>query len=327
MASSAGNGEALKSLRQRVDLVFHNLRLLQRHVRCRRGNLHQPQEARSEGRLVDLHRGIESRRQQIARHMLLHETVIRHIRIERADHVVAITPGLRDRVIAHIAARLAKAHQVQPVCGPVLAKLRALEKAVDEGFSLRLSRRALGHISNKTLHLLLRRRQAHQREFQPAQQGGRRCRCGGFQAFLLHLRHEKAVHRVSRQLRHRWLVDWLPGPVRTTLGQFGLPFFGGSGLSARRILGQPRQPHAHPAREICDHTIGQLVSSFRHLQVRILMADGLQQQTLVRRTRIHQRTALPAFLKPTAIVQPQAALGLLRAVAFVAMHHQHRPDA
>ena len=132
---------------------------------------------------------------------------------------------------------------------------------------------------------------------------------------------------MRRQLRHRWLVDWLPSPVSATFRQFGLPFFGGSGLRTRRILRQTRQAHAHPAREIGDHTIGQLVGPFRHLQVRILMADCLQQQALVRRTRIHQRTTLAALFKTTAKVQPQAALGLLRAVAFVAVHHQHRPDA
>ena len=54
------------------------------------------------------------------------------------------------------------------------------------------------------------------------------------------------------------------------------------------------------------------------------MADRLEQEALFGHAEIDERAAFPTLRKTTAVVQPQASLGLIRAVAFVTVHHQHR---
>ena len=56
--------------------------------------------------------------------LLLHEPVIRHVRIERLDHIVAIPPRGGPVIIGLISVGLRVAHQVQPVPRPPLAVTR-----------------------------------------------------------------------------------------------------------------------------------------------------------------------------------------------------------
>ena len=59
--------------------------------------------------------------EQIAGHLLAHELVIWLVVVERLDHVVAILPGQRCRIVGGLAGGVGVADHVEPVPAPALA--------------------------------------------------------------------------------------------------------------------------------------------------------------------------------------------------------------
>ena len=132
------------------------------------------QKPRAEDRLVEALRRVEARLlQQIAGDVFRDELVVGHVGVEGADDVIAVLVGVGDGVVELVAARLAVAHQVEPVPRPALAELRRRQQPIDH---LLVGVRRL--VLDEGVDLLRRRRQADQVEGHAAQQsalvGGRR---------------------------------------------------------------------------------------------------------------------------------------------------------
>ena len=108
------------------------------------------------------------RQQHVAGELLLHEPRVRLVLVERADHVIAIGPGVAPRLVLVVAVRFAVVDHVQPVPPPALAVARRGQQPVHQ--LLVGVRRAVG---DEGLDLFRRRRQAVQVEGEPADQGGR----------------------------------------------------------------------------------------------------------------------------------------------------------
>ncbi len=70
--------------------------------------------------------------EHVAGDLLLHEPGVRLVRVERADDVVAVRPGVRPRLVLVVAVRLAVVDHVEPVPRPPLAVLRRREQLVDQ---------------------------------------------------------------------------------------------------------------------------------------------------------------------------------------------------
>ena len=62
--------------------------------------------------------------------MFLHKTIVRHIVIEGADHVIAIAPHFLIHEIKFMPKRLRVAHQVEPMAAPAFAEVRGGEQFV-----------------------------------------------------------------------------------------------------------------------------------------------------------------------------------------------------
>src|SRR5262249_44511342 len=62
------------------------------------------------------------------------EAVVRHVRVDRVDHPIAIPPGVADRAVPLQAAGLTIANEVEPVASPALAVARIAEQTIDEFF-------------------------------------------------------------------------------------------------------------------------------------------------------------------------------------------------
>ena len=74
------------------------------------------------------------REQHVARDLLLNESRIRLVLIERANHVVAIRPRVRPRLVLVVSVRIAVVDDVQPVPRPPLPVAWGSEQTVDQFF-------------------------------------------------------------------------------------------------------------------------------------------------------------------------------------------------
>ena len=70
--------------------------------------------------------------QHVAGDLLLHEPRVGLVGVERADHVVAVRPGVEPRPILIVAVRLGEVGHVQPVPRPALAVARRRQQPIDQ---------------------------------------------------------------------------------------------------------------------------------------------------------------------------------------------------
>ena len=134
----------------------------------------------------------------VAGELVRQELVVRHVRVERVDHPVAVAPGGGLLAVPLVAVRLRVADKVEPVPAPALAVVRRREQAVDEALP------GVGAlILLEGLDLLQGRRQPGQvvgcaPDQCPAVGGGRR-----FEAGRLDSGEQEVVDRVERPVRVR----------------------------------------------------------------------------------------------------------------------------
>ena len=117
----------------------------------------------------------------VAGDLLLEEHVVRLVLVERADHVIAVAPGVGTVEVVLEAVGIGVARDIQPVAAPALAIVRRGQQPVDE--ALPAASRA---VVEKFGGLGGRGRQADQIEISAADQ---RCRVGfgrRFESALLH---------------------------------------------------------------------------------------------------------------------------------------------
>src|SRR5262245_56030600 len=97
MTAGTGDGHAQKGLAKDVDLVVDAVGLIATRVHGRMLRLAQPPEASAEDGFVEFLLRMATRcGQQIAGDVLQYELIERHVLVERADDVVAVTPRLGD---------------------------------------------------------------------------------------------------------------------------------------------------------------------------------------------------------------------------------------
>ena len=110
MAPSAGNGHALKGFADDVDLVVDHLGLIGTHIHRRVAVLAKPPPCRSEPAFIPPTVLGVAWLEQIAGNVFLHESIVRHIVIKSADHVIAIAPHFLIHEIKFMPKRLRVAH-------------------------------------------------------------------------------------------------------------------------------------------------------------------------------------------------------------------------
>ena len=126
VALGAGDGRRLEGAGEGVDLVVQHLLVdAVEHSAVAVTVFAELEEHRADQRFVDSIGSIDPRRiQQVACNLLADKLIVRNIRVERADQVVAIPPGAFGRDVPFIAVRIAIANDVHPVPGPMLAEVR-----------------------------------------------------------------------------------------------------------------------------------------------------------------------------------------------------------
>ena len=161
----------------------------------------EDEEARS-GQLVGALVSIPVRH-QIAGDLLDDEAVERFVVVERADDVIAVPPRVVKDSGAAPADRVGIAGHVEPVPPPPLAKMRALQQAIDPAGDDGARFRGRRVLCNELIDLFGRRRQANQIEGQTPDErlgiGIRR----GLQSCLFESRQNEPIDGTFRPRRGR----------------------------------------------------------------------------------------------------------------------------
>jgi len=179
--------------------------------------------------------------------LLADELVVGFVLVERADHVVAIHPGLGTEVVGAVAVALGVADHVEPVLAPAFAVARAGEEFVGElgGGLVRIGGEGLLEGDD----LLRRGRQAVQVEIEAAYQFPRVGGAGGLQVLLRELRGDEGVDGILRPafpgLGRRGIGHGLDRPPVLVLR--GEAVF--IGLTGLRDLGRPGRAKGDPLLE------------------------------------------------------------------------------
>ena len=133
VAAGAGDREPEEGLADHVDLVVDVTHLFVDRVHGLVAVLDHAEMPGAEGGLVELFRGVEARGvQQVTGQLLTDELVVRDVRIEGSDEIVAVAPGLRDGRVAFAAVGIRVADQVHPMAGEVFAVARGGQQAIDD---------------------------------------------------------------------------------------------------------------------------------------------------------------------------------------------------
>ena len=131
VATSARHRHSDERFGHHVDAVVDPFIFILARVHRRVNFLAEKRPAGSEDGFVETLLPMQTRFfHQVARDVLTHKRVIRHVGIQCANDVVPIFVGIRDDEIALVPARLRIADKVQPMSRPTLAELRRGEQLI-----------------------------------------------------------------------------------------------------------------------------------------------------------------------------------------------------
>ena len=325
VAARAPDGQAEERAAHDVDLlvdeVHHQLGLVLfgQHLRAHH------QQAGGRPAVEHLPLGHSFGRHEVAGELFGGELVERFVLVEGADDPVAITPRVGHHFVLVLPVRVGVARHVEPPPPPSLAIARRREQTLHEasgrvrcavrleGFDLARSGGQPGEIVRDAAD-------------EGAPVGGR----GRDESVFGELRRDEAVDRVlgvgivagpgGRPDR----ADRLEGPVVRLLVRLRSgPCLDGSGLRFRE-----HRPLVDPRGEIGHDAVRQAAFR-RHLEVRIAIADGLDEQALLRGSGHDGGPGVAAREQSRAGIRAKAALQLLAisGMALEAVLGEDGPDA
>ena len=321
VAAGTGHRQALRGLEQHVDLVVDLIGPGLDGIR--RGIEHLPKPVHAGGNWIDKVCPVagQARGQQVAGDLLLQEQVVRQVRVEGFDDVVAIAPRVQLVVVELVPVRLRPANQIQPVPAPTLAVARGLQKSGDH--TVERSGSIVGH---EPLDLLGRWRKARQAECHSPQQRASVGVLWRRQAFGLKPREDEPIRACAypvaiadlrgRRPAHRPEAPERPSGVKVDRLRRRL------GLASSRV----RRAHADPFFDARD-LLGWQPARRRHSEVGRSVRDGPHQEARGGIPGLDSRPAAPASQQPILAVELQAAhRQLLGAVTGIAVVRQHGAD-
>ena len=292
-------------------------------------DLAKPEEGGADGRLAKVLFPIPSRLcEQVARDVFADELVIRHVVVEGANQVVAVTPGVMDFVVPFVAVRLGKPDHIQPVSRPAFAKMGRRQQRIDERLHGGCRRRTR---TFQRIELLARRREAGQDETQPSRERARFGRVRRCEARRFETTQDELVDRMRRPIRvsdlrrgglsHRMQTPPIEPLLEDLLPRRVVRLF-------ERLSHGSRCATSNPFGQVGHRRLGQS-SLGRHLQLIAVVLDRLQQQTLLRLSGVDRRSRLTPATDAVGVVQPQFTTKFLRVgrVAFVTVRDEQRTDS
>ena len=170
-------------------------------------------------------------KQHVAGELILDETGIGRVAVERTDNVIAVGPGVGSGLVFVVTVRFAVVNHIEPMPRPPFAVARGTEQSIHHSFI-----RVRAVVRQELPYLLRRGRQPGQIKAQPSNQGHAVGFAGGRQAFGLQFCQDK-------------LIDRIPGPM---------PIFHGRNRRAPRRFERPMialgldhsllRPHRHASK-------------------------------------------------------------------------------
>ncbi len=268
---------------------------------------------------------VRSGRQQIRRDLLFQELIEGQVLVESADDVIAIGigVGIMPVFLPQITFRVGVTRHVQPMAPPPLAVTRGSQQPVhDFGKGVRR------FVCLEDRDFLWRWRQPDKVESGAPNQCmfvsfGRGLQMGGFEAGQNEFVHRRARETLILDSGYWRFLDGLKGPMR--------PGFFPDALESRAPAlrdARIRRAHFDPGLQAGDLSVRELLVLGWHAKIVIRITHRLDEEALLRITRLDGRTGIAAFQKALATVQEQTAfdLGALLTVAGIAIVHQNWPN-
>ena len=193
VAAGATDGQTEKGARRHVDLLVHDVHLQLAFPRLEKRLRSQHEKSCCDELFVTLL--IAVARKQIAGELLANELGERLVLVERAYHVVAISPRIFIRQIVLQSVRVGIARNVEPVPAPTFAKLRRREQPIHD-----VDKRVFGVVRQEGFNLFRLGRQPCQVERSAANQRALIRRPGGFKSLPFQLGQNELVDRTARPL-------------------------------------------------------------------------------------------------------------------------------
>ena len=252
--------------------------------------------------------------------MLGDETVVGFVGVEGFHHVVAVAPGLRAVFVGAVAVGLGVADEVEPVARPLLAVARAGEEFVHE-----LLVSVGGLVGEELVQLEGRRGEAREVEVNATRKRGAIGGGGGLELGGGELLEDEGVYRIADCRLP--IADWGDGgfphrherpPLFVFVRDFPAPH---DLLPALRHW----RTEFHPFLERGDLVGAELLVLRRHLEVRVGVADGFDEQAFLHVARHDGGAGVAALEDGGGGIQREAALELLRLMA-VALEARARED-
>ena len=288
VAARTGHRHGLKSPGKRVDLAVDHRHLLAFHIHGGLKELHKPPKTGGDQGLVFAL--VPARGEQVARNVLAEKAIDGNVLVERAHQVVAVPPRERQEGVALQSVRLAVVHDIHPAAGPPLTEVNRAEGPIHQPF-----KRVRSHVGEELAHVLGRRRKTEQRKPQPPDQDPAVRFAGRDQRVGFEFREDEAIKVGLRP-------DFVLGGGRGhALQRLESPLLGAC-LEVDSPLLPDRQgttgikrPVAHPFFQHADFILGQAPLG-RHLEIRIIITDRLNQQTLVGLAHLDGRSGVSTQL-------------------------------
>ena len=275
-----------EGLAEDVDGVIREADLLIQGVRGREAVEDEAPMSRADSGLVDALLLVDpGLGEQVPRHVLARELVIRHVLVEGADQVVAVLKGVRDRRVTLRAVRVRIAHEVHPVPRPALAIARRGEEPVDDALE-----GALPLVQKEGCELLCRRREARERVAEATDERATVRRRRGREALLREAASDEVIDGVPSALGDGRSIDRLKAPPLLALLELGLPRGERHELPFReRRVARVQRAVTDPLFEVSDDCVVELAAVFRHLEPVELVTHDLEDEALPRFARDDRR--------------------------------------
>ena len=329
VAARAGHGQAQESLRKDVHLVVDPIGLILQGIDRGMGRLMQVPETGCQHRFIETDPRMTSGvRKEIARDVFLDEQVVGHVRVEGADEVVAVAPGMGDGVVLLMAIGVSEAHQIHPVTGPSFAEPRGGQQGIHHS-GPRLER----GIRQKRRDLRWFRGQSDDGFMHPSQPDLRFGRRRRTQSLGLQSSEDESIDSVGEPIgsvhwRNGCSYEWLETPPLSTCLEDPGPCRGIAALADWGLgSGWKHCPGIDPTGDIPNHRLRQARALLGHLQIGFRMLDGPEKSAFLRLSGNHGCSGIAPAEQGFPGINPQSTALSLGSVAILAIGDQEGTDA
>src|SRR5438132_116195 len=263
--------------------------------------------------------------EQVSGNMLADKLIVGEVLVERPDDIVTVAPCIKLVIVELVAIGLRESDQVQPMPSPTFDVMWRCQEPLNHPLlGIRRS------VSKKCFSLLEHWWESDEIKRHAPKPGILVCRRCRLEVLFFQSCQDETVDGRSNPIlltdrRRNWLLNRPEGPEGSPVLKIDSRLRTGCRC---RLAAGVGSAHLYPGSQVSNLLVAQFAVG-RHLEMKVLIGNSLDQQTLLRKMRNDGRSTIAAFQKRCTGIQPQPSheYGRLGAVARQAFFHQNRPNS